>query len=354
MMLRWIYIQLLLAHPAGFRLRFGEEMLEAFDLSRGWREHARLVFDGATSVARQWVLRSEFHQPWQTANAGPNSGDLITFQQIEPYQPSRAALVQGGIVALLLIAGVVNGINRGGGQAHSIPIGMQRPGVGLIKLNRSDFEGQPLIAGEKAKDEEDPLRAFLRSYGRIVHIVTALDAGGNLTIFPNEIEGAPAALRTLDLNHDGVLSPEECGFTMPGDLAADDERRARYAREFMHSNPVLAVLDADGDGRISSGEIANSATTLKLLDLDHNGTLSPYELLPKPATSEAAGVFGRFDIADGGMIAIELVAKDDPDAAQMKRLLAAADRNHDGLITRGELVIEFASIGEVERVRKNP
>jgi hypothetical protein len=68
MMLRWIYIQLLLAHPAGFRLRFGEEMLEAFDLSRGWREHARLVFDGATSVARQWVLRSEFHRTRATSS----------------------------------------------------------------------------------------------------------------------------------------------------------------------------------------------------------------------------------------------------------------------------------------------
>ena len=350
-MLRWIYIQLLLGHPAGFRLRFGDEMLEAFDLSRGGREHLRLVVDCAESMARQWVLRSEFHQPWQAANAGPNSGDLIQFHQIEPYQPSRAALVQGGIVAAILIAAVVNTISHGGGQVHSIPIGMQRPGLGLIHINRADFEGQPLIAGERAKDVDDPLRPYLRSYARIVHVVAALDAGNNLTIFPNEIEGAPEALRKLDVNHDGVLSPEECGFSVPGDFAANDERRAHYAREFMRFNPVLAALDADGDGVISAGEIANSSTTLKRLDLDHNGTLSPYELLPNPATSQAAGVMGRFDIADGGMIAIESVAKDDPDAAQMKRLLLAADRNHDGLITRGELVIEFAGIGEIERIR---
>lgn len=350
-MLRWIYIRLLLVHPAGFRLRFGEEMLEAFDLSRGFREHLELVFDGVASIARQWVLRSEFHQPWQTANASPNSGDLIQFHQIEPYQPSRAALVQGGIVALLLIFGVVDAINRGGGQAHSIPIGMQRPGRGLIQVNRNDFEGQPLIAGEKSKDQDDPLRAFLRSYARILHVVAALDADGDLTISAAEMDAAPAVLRTLDLNHDGVLSPEECGFTVPGDLAANDDRRPQYAREYMRSNPVLAALDTDRDGRISADEIANSAASLKLLDIDHNGSLSPYELLPNPATSEAARVLGRFDIADGGMIAIESVTKEDPDAVQMKRLLIAADRNHDGLITRGELIIEFASAGEVERIR---
>jgi hypothetical protein len=182
--------------------------------------------------------------------------------------------------------------------------------------------------------------------------VTALDADGDLTISAAEMDAAPAALRTLDLNHDGILTPEECGFTMPGDLAANDAQRSRYAHEFMHSNPILAALDGNGDGRISADEMANSAATLKQLDLDHNGTLSPYELLPKPATSEAAGVFGRFDIADGGMIAIESVAKDDPDAAQMKRLLIAADRNHDGLITRGELTVEFATFREVDRIRE--
>jgi Ca2+-binding EF-hand superfamily protein len=119
----------------------------------------------------------------------------------------------------------------------------------------------------------------------------------------------------------------------------------------MRDNPILAALDTNHDGEISADEIANSATALMALDIDHNGSLSPYEVLPNPATSEAAGILGRFDIADGGVIAVESVAKDDPDAAAMKRLLTAADRNRDGVVTRGELVIEFASPGEVERLR---
>jgi Ca2+-binding EF-hand superfamily protein len=41
--------------------------------------------------------------------------------------------------------------------------------------------------------------------------------------------------------------------------------------------------------------------------------------------------------------------KDDPDVESIKRLLVAADRNHDGVVTRGELIVELASIGEAER-----
>ena len=35
----------------------------------------------------------------------------------------------------------------------------------------------------------------------------------------------------------------------------------------------------------------------------------------------------------------------------MPRLLLAADRNHDGVVTRGELMVEFASRREMHRMR---
>lgn len=316
-MLRWLYIRLLWAHPAEFRRRFGDEMLEAFDLSAGSQTTVRLLADGLLSLARQWVLRSEFRQP---AVASPPDYEVITFHQIEPYKPRGIALTQGGLAAIVLLIGIVTAINYGGGHPRSLPIGMQRPGLGLIKINRSDLEGQPAVAAQAAKDEDDPLRPFARSYFHILHVLAALDADGDLTISADEIANAPAVLRTLERNH-----------------------QLRYGRDLMSTNPVLAALDTNHDGRISAEEIANSPAALLTLDLDHNGSLSPYEILPHPAVSHAAGIIGRFDISDSGVIAIESLPKEDPDIDAIKRLLVAADRNHDGLVTRGELVIELAS-----------
>ena len=52
-MLRWIYIQLLWAHPAEFRYRFCDGMLEVFDSSRGLSVRLRLLLDGLLSVLRR-------------------------------------------------------------------------------------------------------------------------------------------------------------------------------------------------------------------------------------------------------------------------------------------------------------
>ena len=54
----------------------------------------------------------------------------------------------------------------------------------------------------------------------------------------------------------------------------------RYRRDFMRENPVLAALDTDRDGEISAAEIANSAAALKSLNINNDGRLTPYELLP--------------------------------------------------------------------------
>lgn len=353
-MLRWLYIQLLWAHPAVFRQRFGDEMLEAFDLSDGRSEHLRLLLDGLLSLWRQWVLRPEFRQPWQPSSASGPAYELLTFQQIEPYKPRGIALAQGGLLAILLLFGVVDAINHGGGKVRTLLIGMRRPGFGLIKVDRAAFEGGPPIATEAAKDQDDPLRPFARSYFRIVRVLSALDADGDLTISPAEIANAPAALRKLDLNHDGKLSAEECGFLPPGDFAGPARLLVRYRLDFMHENPILAALDTDHDGVISAAEIANSPAALRSLDLNHDGSLKPYELLPNPATSQAAGMMGRFDTNDAGVIALEGLPKDDPDLELIKRLLINADRNHDGLVTRGELIVELAVRPDAPRQGARP
>jgi len=147
------------------------------------------------------------------------------------------------------------------------------------------------------------------------------------------------------------LSAEECGFLPPGDFNGPQSLLADYRRDFMTDNPVLAALDTDHDGEISAAEIVYSADALKSLDLDNNGSLSPYEVLPHPAVSHAAGIMGRFDTFDSGVISIQGLPKDDPDAEFMRHLLIAADRDRNGMVTRGELVIELSSWREMHRLR---
>jgi hypothetical protein len=333
---------MLWAHPEQFRQRFGDEMLEAFDMARGRSEQLELLLDAAASFTRQWVLRTDFHEPWQPATADGPVYEPVKLRQIEPYKPNRVALAEGGLAAVLLLFGVVGAINHGGGKIRSFVIGMRRPGFGLIKVNRAAFEGQPLIAADVARDLEDPLRPFARSYFKIVHVLPALDADGDLTISPDEMSGAPAALRKLDRNRDGRLSAEECGFLMPGDFSGTDKQLAPYRREFMRENPILAALDTDGDGVLSATEIANSAAALRSLDFENTGRLTPYDLLPHPGVSVAAALIARFDTNDSGVIAIQGLPKDDPDLESVRAILMSADRNRDGMVTRGELVIEMA------------
>lgn len=47
----------------------------------------------------------------------------------------------------------------------------------------------------------------------------------------------------------------------------------------MRSNPVLTALDVNRDGTISASEIRRAPVTLKLLAKDHDGRLTPEEVL---------------------------------------------------------------------------
>jgi hypothetical protein len=58
MMIRGLYRSLVWLHPAGFRLRFEEEMLCIFNEAADTWGAAALFSDASVSLARQWLLRS--------------------------------------------------------------------------------------------------------------------------------------------------------------------------------------------------------------------------------------------------------------------------------------------------------
>lgn len=76
----------------------------------------------------------------------------------------------------------------------------------------------------------------------------------------------------------------------PGPLRAEGRRPP--------ISPVLAALDANGDGAIDADEIAGAATALKKLDKDGDGKLTRQEYLPGPPGGPG-GLAGRGAVPPG-------------------------------------------------------
>ncbi len=118
-MLRWLFIQLIWLHPAPFRWRFGDDMLDDFDRAPS-RARPRYLADAVASLARQWLLRPEFRHPDSPAATADALLAVPLFQTIETYRPRPAALLQGGLLAILSILAAVILIGKGGGVAQAV------------------------------------------------------------------------------------------------------------------------------------------------------------------------------------------------------------------------------------------
>lgn len=90
------YSLLLRMHPAAFRERFGDEMLQVFDdafESRGW---VWLLADVAASLGRQRVLRPENGPEMATSRAG-----LLAGVYLDPWPPH---LTSGKVATACLLS----------------------------------------------------------------------------------------------------------------------------------------------------------------------------------------------------------------------------------------------------------
>lgn len=104
-------------------------------------------------------------------------------------------------------------------------------------------------------------------------LVLALDTNQDGKIDAAEMANASAALLTLDLNHDGVLTTNEYMPPMPTNAPA---------RRHLPPTPlILKALDANGDGIIDASEIANATAALKTLDKNSDGVLTRDEFIGK-------------------------------------------------------------------------
>jgi hypothetical protein len=280
-MLRWLYIQLIWLHPAPFRWRFGDDMLDDFDRAE-LRDKPRYFPDAAASLARQWLLRPEFRRP----EASLQTVGVPLFQSIEPYKPRPVALLHGGLLASLSILAPVVLIAYGGGVGKPFLIGAHFSRPGLFPIDRNSVSTSDLnTTVDPGPDSFEAWQKLARPYFLSMPVLRALDADRDFTLSPWEIGNAPAALRKVHTSHAGKLIPEECGFgVFENPSSAPPTIMAQLRRQFMSYHPVLSALDADHDGEISASEIDHATAALKKLDRNHDGYLTADELIPSEMT----------------------------------------------------------------------
>jgi hypothetical protein len=132
-------------------------------------------------------------------------------------------------------------------------------------------------------------------------LVAVLDANKDGVIDASEIAGASAALATLDKNKDGKLSADELRpphrGPRPDGAPADGQQPPKPPGAGPDGAgkrpvpPLVAALDANGDGVIDAAELANAPAALRTLDKNVDGQLTQDEL--RPAGGRGPGPGGR-------------------------------------------------------------
>lgn len=69
-------------------------------------------------------------------------------------------------------------------------------------------------------------------------------------------------------------------------------RQQQAVQQRVPRSPIIAVLDANGDGIIDENEIANAVNALKKLDKNGDGKLTPDEYLPQRIGAAVGGTLG--------------------------------------------------------------
>jgi len=141
-----------------------------------------------------------------------------------------------------------------------------------------------------------------------------------------EWNGDPASFNKLDVNHDGVVGSIEYGKTVSGAPPAPAPAPP--------SGPASSdTLDRNKDGKVSQLEWNGSPEEFKRLDLNHDGVLGPREL----ASAKSRPEFDKIDLNKDGKIT-KLEWNGDP--ASFKKL----DVNGDGILGPLEFAGEATSV----------
>ena len=117
------------------------------------------------------------------------------------------------------------------------------------------------------------------------------------------------------------------------------QQEGRRGRPTTH--PLIAMLDADGNGELSMKEIENAVVVLKKLDRNSDGKLTAQEL-PRPQFARGGPGSGR---GRGDLVARIMASDKNKDGKitkeelpeEQQRIFQFADANKDGVLDKAEL-----------------
>jgi Ca2+-binding EF-hand superfamily protein len=352
-LVRWLchlYRTLLFAYPPNFRRQYASEMTQFFgDRCRAvvrTRGLAGLVGLGVHTAA-DWLVTTVYEGIAYMRATPPSAGatshafdGVPVFYTCGHESPRPSALINGGVLSIAVFALISFLIGHGGTQRFWL-IGSHHPSRShLLPAATSAVPKTDLDAEVKVKPQPD--EPPVSPYFKMLPVLGVLDANRDGIISASEIANAPAALRKLDKNGDGALSPEECGLNLagsPADSPGADEFARRARLGFMRLHPVLAALDANHDGEISTREIKNAAAALRTLDQNGDRQLTIDELLPDPVINQVTGLMLALDKNGDGKISTE--ERSTALGGKFRAILDSADIDKDGSVTEEELTNEM-------------
>ncbi len=231
------------------------------------------------------------------------------------------ALTLGAAVSVAAALGLLHGCAAGDGEPGAAPpeagadLGplrglpafgaLDRDGDGAISAGEIDAAPESLAAldadgdGTLAGAELRPRRGGsiggpARTPQEATAAFLALDADGDGALAAAELGPQFRSLLTrADTDGDGAAAEAEILALMTTEIEGPDDREPSEAggREAAPPRaggeggppaalPLMAALDADGDGALSEAEVAAAAQALRVLDGDGDGELAPDELRP--------------------------------------------------------------------------
>jgi Ca2+-binding EF-hand superfamily protein len=112
-----------------------------------------------------------------------------------------------------------------------------------------------------------------------VQTLMAFDANHDGKISKEELpERMQGMLERGDANHDGVLTEDEIRKLASSQAAPQQQMRRQFS--IISVDRILSAIDTDHDGVLSAEEIRNSSASLRNLDQNGDGKITPDETRP--------------------------------------------------------------------------
>jgi Ca2+-binding EF-hand superfamily protein len=187
------------------------------------------------------------------------------------------------------------------------------------------FAGRPFggaTASSTSADEEAARRS--KNLKAAVAIFREHDANEDGKIDKSELARVENVPADSDADKDGLVSLGELVAAINAQSTPSRDFRSRAVAQRDIGDVLLAALDTDGDGALSTDELASVSQSLRTLDRNSDGQLTPNEIAPAPAGQRG----GRFGGPPGGF------GGGRPNPAEM---LTRMDANGDGKVSKSEV-----------------